>query len=210
MYTHVHTHSYMHTHTHTYVHTHTYTHTHMYTHPYMHTYTHIRTHTHTYTYTHTHTCTHICTHTCTYTHIYKYTHTCTYNYTHTYIHTVFILFFLTQYNSIILLVIGSLVFIPVVGLAGFHIGLVCKGRTTNEHVTGKFRGVNNPYDQGCTHNYLTIMCNGKFPRYVGVSIQVGNVAKYFKTDLRKLVLRVHAPLYIMASISYSVCTIQNL
>lgn len=68
--------------------------------------------------------------------------------------------------DIILLVIGSLVFIPVVGLAGFHIGLVCKGRTTNEHVTGKFRGVNNPYDQGCTRNYLNIMCNGKFPRYM--------------------------------------------
>ena len=70
----------------------------------------------------------------------------------------------TMLNSIILLVIGSLVFIPVVGLSGFHIGLVCKGRTTNEHVTGKFRGVNNPYDQGCSRNYLTVMCNGKFPR----------------------------------------------
>ena len=110
-------------------------------HIYVYNFVHTHAHTHTHTHTHVHTRTH----------------------THTHTHSVYILF-LTQYNSIILLVIGSLVFIPVVGLAGFHIGLVCKGRTTNEHVTGKFRGVNNPYDQGCTRNYLTIMCNGKFPR----------------------------------------------
>jgi len=60
------------------------------------------------------------------------------------------------------------VFVPVVGLTGFHIGLLCKGRTTNEHVTGKFRGVNNPFDQGCLYNYLTVLCSSKFPRFVSV------------------------------------------
>jgi len=75
-----------------------------------------------------------------------------------------LIFLNPMFNSIILLIIGALVFIPVVGLAGFHIGLVSKGRTTNEHVTGKFRGGDNPYDQGCTQNYLSIMCNGKYPR----------------------------------------------
>ena len=34
--------------------------------------------------------------------------------------------------------VGVVVFIPVVGLAGFHCGLVCMGRTTNEHVSSSY------------------------------------------------------------------------
>ena len=42
---------------------------------------------------------------------------------------------LTLACRFILIVVGVIVFIPVVGLAGFHVGLVCMGRTTNEHVS---------------------------------------------------------------------------
>ncbi len=41
---------------------------------------------------------------------------------------------------IILMVLGVLVFIPVVGLTGFHMGLICIGRSTNEHVSAGEEG----------------------------------------------------------------------
>lgn len=71
----------------------------------------------------------------------------------------------------ILLLVGVLVFIPVVGLASFHVVLVCKGRTTNEHVTGKFRGAHNPYDMGCMRNCASVLCAPKKPRYMHYQIK---------------------------------------
>jgi len=50
-----------------------------------------------------------------------------------------------------------LLLIPIGGLFVFHIVLISKGRTTNEHVTGKYRGMSF-FSRGIVSNFSYLFC----------------------------------------------------
>ncbi|CAF3709582.1 unnamed protein product [Rotaria sordida] len=65
---------------------------------------------------------------------------------------------------IILLLLLGLMSIPIGGLTGFHIYLICQGRTTNEQVTGKYRIQNDVFNRGCWKNCCFAICQPLYPQ----------------------------------------------
>ena len=63
----------------------------------------------------------------------------------------------------------AVLILPIAGLFSFHIVLISNGRTTNEHVTGKYRG-QNFFSRGFLVNFIYLFCGSLTPQLKPVRI----------------------------------------
>uniref|UniRef100_A0A0K0F927 Palmitoyltransferase n=1 Tax=Strongyloides venezuelensis TaxID=75913 RepID=A0A0K0F927_STRVS len=68
--------------------------------------------------------------------------------------------------ALVLAAVSGIFSLPIVLLTMFHIVLVCRARTTNEQVTGKFRSGFNPFTHGCWKNCTNTLCSSEMPSYI--------------------------------------------
>lgn len=62
-----------------------------------------------------------------------------------------------------------LVFLAVVNLAVYHLGLIMGNQTTNEQVKRVWESRPNPYDRGCSHNMHTAFCRPTPESHIGAN-----------------------------------------
>ncbi|VDD79548.1 unnamed protein product [Mesocestoides corti] len=99
--------------------------------------------------------------------------------------------------NVILILVG-LIFIPVMGLTGFHIYLVFNGLTTNEQVTSKYGESRSPFDHGLCSNCNYMCCRPLGPLLIrkpvtGAAMQLNLQDKYRQKQRRsRKELRVNA------------------
>eukprot|EP00116_Pleurobrachia_bachei_P012873 sb/3473135/ len=82
--------------------------------------------------------------------------------------------------SLIVAVFCVISLVPVLGLLSFHIVLIRLGLTTNEKVTHKYTGSDNPFTEGCTRNFLYMLCR---PKPLRNKIMCPNIAYKLRTPM---------------------------
>ena len=73
-------------------------------------------------------------------------------------------------TAISIMALIVLLIIPIGGLLVFHLVLISKGRTTNEHVTGKYRG-QNFFTRNCLLNFMHLFFGSLIPQYKAVKLK---------------------------------------